>query len=85
VVDTVAAAVRVLDSQRALPAHLIAVDGTLWDEAARLDPVELGSLAAIPLASAPRLGDELESFVVYADRRGSAGRGIGLPVVAPTG
>lgn len=62
---------------------MIAVDSTLLDEAARLDPIELRSLDAIHLASALRLGDELESFVAYDDRLASAARELGLTVVAP--
>lgn len=62
---------------------LLSLDPALLDEAARLDPVELRSPDAVHLASALRLGDELESFVVYDDRLASAARALGLAVIAP--
>ena len=51
--------------------------------AAQLDPVGIGSLDAIHLATALRLGDDLAAFVSYDTRRIEAAEALGLPVASP--
>lgn len=62
---------------------LIAIDDEFLEEAASMDPIALRSLHAIHLATARRLGADLEAIVTY-DRRMIAGaRTLGLPVASP--
>lgn len=61
---------------------LLAIDDDVLT-AAELDPASLRALDAIHLATARRLGGELEAIVTY-DRRMIAGaRLLGLPVTSP--
>ncbi len=62
---------------------LITASAEIFDQATRLDPVELRSLDAVHLASALALGDDLEGVVTYDDRLGDAARDLGVPVVCP--
>jgi predicted nucleic acid-binding protein len=62
---------------------LIGVTTEILDSAGRLDPVSLGSLDAIHLASALDLGGDLEGFVTYDERLAAAARGYGIVVVQP--
>lgn len=57
---------------------------SIFEAAARLDPVEWRSLDALHIASALELGDELEGFVTYDDRQADAVRAYGIEVIAPT-
>lgn len=63
---------------------LLGVSDDVIEDAATLhvDPY-LRSLDAIHLASARRLGPELESVVTYDQRMASAARALGLPVESP--
>lgn len=82
-------------TRRALPARmsrarrliagvtLIAVDDAILEEAARMEPVALRSLDAIHLATALRLGAELEAVVTYDRRMIAAAHTLGLPVASP--
>ena len=63
---------------------LIAATPAVFDEAARLDPVELRSLDALHLAAALALGDELEGLITYDDRLAAAAHRLGVAVLAPT-
>jgi len=62
---------------------LIAATPAVFDEAARLDPVELRSLDAVHLAAALALGDDLEGLITYDDRLADAARRLGIAVIAP--
>jgi hypothetical protein len=62
---------------------LISVDDDLLDEAARLEPVELRSLAAIHVASALLLGDALGVAITYDERMRQAMIAAGLPAANP--
>ncbi len=62
---------------------LITASAEIFDQATRLDPVELRSLDAVHLASALALGDDLEGVVTYDDRLGDAARDLGVPVICP--
>lgn len=70
---------------RDLLTRLMLVHATpaIFDEAARLEPLELRSLDAVHLATALSLGDDLESVVTYDDRLAAAALRNGIPVVAP--
>ena len=59
------------------------LDGELAEEAASLEPASLRSLDAIHIASALRLGEELEAFITYDTRQATAAMALGLRVVAP--
>jgi predicted nucleic acid-binding protein len=62
---------------------LIQVDDAILDLASELDPPTLRSLDAIHLATALRIGPELDMFVTYDTRLAQAARFHGLPVSAP--
>jgi predicted nucleic acid-binding protein len=62
---------------------MIAIDATVLDEAARLDPASLGSLDAIQLATALSIASELDAFITYDRQLGKAAAAAGLPVEAP--
>lgn len=62
---------------------LIQVDDAILDLASELDPPELRSLDAIHLATALRIGPDLDAFVSYDTRLAQAARDHGLPVIAP--
>lgn len=55
----------------------------VFDDAGRLDPIEVRTLDAIHVASALQLGDDLESVVTYDTRMADVVRRLGLPVTAP--
>lgn len=75
-----------MTTARDVLARLLLITATpdVFDEAARLDPVELRSLDAVHLASALELGDELQGVITYDDRLGGAARELGIPVFAPS-
>lgn len=62
---------------------LIATSPRTFDDAGRLDPLELRTLDAVHLACALQLGDDLESIVTYDSRMADAARRLGIPVTAP--
>ncbi len=76
--DRVVRAREVLDS-----VTLLDVTTQLYEEAARVDPPMLRTLAAIHLAVALDLGDDLETVVTYDDRLAAAAVANGIPVTAP--
>jgi predicted nucleic acid-binding protein len=63
---------------------LVRAPSQLFDDAGRLDPVELRSLDAVHVATALALADDLEGVVTYDDRMADAVRALGLPVIAPS-
>jgi len=67
-------------------AHLavIEVDETIRTQAGLLDPPHLRSLDAIHLATALRIGDELDALITYDDRLAAGARTVGLRVLAPS-
>lgn len=62
---------------------LITAAPRVFDDAGRLDPIEVRTLDAIHIASALQLGDDLESVVTYDTRMADVVRRLGLPVTAP--
>ena len=62
---------------------LLRLSTALCERAAVLDPVVLRSLAALHLAAALELGDELEGIVTYDGRLAEASRALGIRTVAP--
>lgn len=62
---------------------LVRASARIFDEAGRLDPLEVRSLDAVHLATALALGDDLESVVTYDERMAAAATALGLRVVAP--
>lgn len=62
---------------------LVTASAEVFDEAARLDPVELRSVDAVHLATALALGDDLDGVLTYDDRLADAARALGVPVIAP--
>jgi predicted nucleic acid-binding protein len=61
----------------------IACDGEVLSVAAALEPAGLRTLDALHLASALRLGPELDSFVTYDRRQSEAAVLAGLAVESP--
>ena len=62
---------------------LVAIDDDILTAAAELDPPSLRSLDAIHLATARRLGGELEAIVTYDQRMIAGARLLGVPVTSP--
>ena len=62
---------------------LLAVDASVLESAAGLEPAELRTLDAIHVASALSLERDLGAFVTYDDRAAQAARKAGLPVETP--
>lgn len=62
---------------------LLTATPRVFDDAGRLDPIEVRTLDAIHVASALQLGDDLESVVTYDTRMADVVRRLGLPVTAP--
>jgi uncharacterized protein len=62
---------------------LVRVSTGVLDEAAVLLPADLGSLDAIHLATARRLGQDLGAIVTYDERMAAAAARLGHRVVAP--
>ena len=56
----------------------------VFEQAGRLEPVDMRSLDAVHLAAALDLGDDLDGLVTYDDRLAVAARVNGVPVLAPT-
>lgn len=71
---------------REVLARLVLIQATpaIFDDASRLDPLELRSLDAVHLATALALGDDLEGILTYDDRLADAARQQGIPVLAPS-
>lgn len=61
----------------------VELDADLARVAAGTGKPELGSLDAIHLASALRLGTDVDAVVTYDDRQASAARELGFTVEAP--
>lgn len=61
----------------------VEVDAELARVAAAAGVPELRSLDALHLASALRLGQEVDAFVTYDDRQADAARVLGFKVEAP--
>jgi predicted nucleic acid-binding protein len=61
---------------------LISIDRRVTD-AIGIEPPELRALDAIHVATALRLGRELEAFVSYDVRQLEAASALGLPVASP--
>jgi hypothetical protein len=87
VVEVVKAVARANPAAEPLPMlsriAFVELDPELARLAAATGAPELRTLDAIHLASALRLGPELDAFVTYDDRQASAARGLGLTVEAP--
>ncbi|MGQ0608079.1 MAG: type II toxin-antitoxin system VapC family toxin [Chloroflexota bacterium] len=62
---------------------LLDVEEVVLGAAAELRPVGIRTLDALHLATALRLGDELEAIVTYDRRMIDGARGLGLPVASP--
>jgi hypothetical protein len=62
---------------------LINLTTSVLDEAAVLEPRTLRTLDALHLASALRLGGDMDGMVVYDARLAEAARTSGLDVLAP--
>jgi predicted nucleic acid-binding protein len=62
---------------------LIKVGTETFEQAGRLDPVELRTLDALHVAAALQLGDELTGLVTYDHRQAAAANANGIDVVAP--
>ena len=76
--DRALGARKVLDSLT-----LIQVTPSLFEQAGRIDPIELRTLDAIHLAAALDLGDDLDGIVSYNDRLNAAAHRAGLAVLSP--
>ncbi|MCP3853189.1 MAG: type II toxin-antitoxin system VapC family toxin [Actinomycetia bacterium] len=75
---------RVLQARAVLDSvTLVQVTSAVFEDAGRLDPSGLRSLAAIHLASALDLGDDLDGMVTYDDRLAEASVSNGVTVVTP--
>ena len=61
----------------------IRLEPEIVELAGQIEPVALGSLDAIHLASALFLADDLDAFVVYDRRLAAVAAGAGLSVAAP--
>lgn len=77
---------RLLDTGRAVIAalHLVPLDEAVLGAAADLPGSDLRSLDALHLASAVRIGPDLEAFVAYDERLLGAAAEARLPVIRPT-
>ena len=62
---------------------LVAVDESVLDAAAMLEPRVLRTLDAIHLATALALGDDVDAIVTYDARMADGARLLGLPVADP--
>ena len=62
---------------------LYAIDDSILDAAALLEPVSVRSLDAIHLATALAIGEELDMVVTYDQRMIDAAKPLGLPVASP--
>ena len=62
---------------------LVTVTSAVFDRAAELDPTILRSLAAVHLAAALSVGDELEGIVTFDERLADAAALHGIEVVRP--
>lgn len=60
------------------------IDDDILDVAARIEPVSVRSLDAIHLATAVRLGSDLEALVTYDARMIDGAQALGLKVASPS-
>ncbi|HJP71502.1 MAG TPA: type II toxin-antitoxin system VapC family toxin, partial [Candidatus Limnocylindria bacterium] len=63
--------------------HIVELDESLAEAAARIGPSLLRSLDAVHLATAISVTEEAGDFVTYDRRLADAARSLGLSVVAP--
>ena len=63
---------------------LVSIDEDILRTAASVEPVALRSLDAIHVATALRLGRELDALVTYDERMAEAARDCGLEVLSPS-
>ena len=63
---------------------LVRVNDPVLSQAGTMLPVELGSLDAIHLATARRIGADLAEIVSYDPRMAAAARSMGYKVTSPT-
>ena len=63
--------------------NLIRINDRVLDAAGVLEPAQMRSLAAIHLATAQLLGEDLGQVVTYDGRMADAARQLGLKTVAP--
>ena len=63
--------------------NLIRINDSVLDAAGVLEPAHMRSLAAIHLATARLLGEDLGQVVTYDGRMADAARQLGLKPVAP--
>ena len=63
---------------------LVRVNDAVLSQAGTMLPVELGSLDAIHLATAGRIGADLGEIVTYDQRMAAAARSMGYKVSSPT-
>ncbi len=59
---------------------LVRINDRILDAAGAMLPVDLRSLDAVHLATAPQLGDDLAAIVTYDDRMAGAAKGLGWAV-----
>ena len=62
---------------------LVGIDDRILDAAGILEPRIVRTLAAIHLATALAIGDDLEAVVTYDERMAEAARLLGLPLARP--
>ena len=62
---------------------LTEVTPSIFEQAGRLDPVELRTVDAVHLTAALDLGDDLEGVVSYDDRLSAAAERVGVAVISP--
>jgi predicted nucleic acid-binding protein len=62
---------------------LLSISTATFEQAGRLDPLEMRSLDALHLAVALELGDDLDGLVTHDDRLADAARLHGIHVEAP--
>lgn len=62
---------------------LTRVRADVFEQAGRLNPIDLRSLDAVHLAAALDLGDDLDAVLTYDDRLTTAALAHGIPVEAP--
>ena len=63
---------------------LVRVNDPVLSQAGTMLPVELGSLVAVHIATAARLGADLAEIVTYDLRMAAAARSMGYKVSSPT-
>ena len=62
---------------------IISLDGSVYDEAGLIAPMELRTLDAIHLSAARLLGEQLDGMLCYDDRLSEAAEYAGIRVFSP--